>query len=115
MKRLLFAIALLPAISVASGKLSVAGNYFLAKEKLLPSFGLSVNEQVAGPLHVSLWSGLGWKPKQEEKQFWFTSSADAELYFGPYSVGMGYKLEKEGIVDGESLHSLRAKLSYQLW
>jgi hypothetical protein len=59
MKKFLFALILLPSLSLASGKISIEPKYLTSPGKWEGKVGLSIWEPIYGPLAFESWIGSG--------------------------------------------------------
>lgn len=117
MKNFLFAILTAFSLSAfAGGKLTIQPNYWIDKEVVTPTVGLSVYEPlIKGLLAYNGWVGYGDQPASEAKNVhWFTMKQDLDIYLGRLSLSPGYTASYV-LPQKELHHNVHVKFGWQLW
>jgi hypothetical protein len=117
------AVATLSASAMASGKLGLGVTLDTKAKEAAPVIGLSIYENIKGPVFYSQWTGFGCEQSEftEKSSFcdtrWASTKHGLDAYVGPVQLGLWAGAE----VDAKSfdLDTVRplvgAKVALQLW
>lgn len=110
---------MLPINALASGKLQVEPSYFFKQQEYGGQAGLSIYENIFGPVYYNQWTGGGMRPRlMDDSVKWFASKQDLDVVLGRVTVSPGYKVEYNSVEAMEMTeleHSVHLRLTYKLW
>lgn len=103
----------------ASGKFSLAGNYYTKDAKTLPSISVSSFEDTGLGFFVDTYLGTGIAPRHNWPDvYWWVARADAVVPLSEnlsIAAGATLRMSEQEWIGVEDESNVHVKLSYRIW